>query len=203
MKSVKPKPSVEKLNAAYKAARARDPECRSFVVNGIEYRLTTMPDAPELAWDVWVGSIRGDILVDKRDGGDLTRPIQTENGGYLYVSIAKKIAVSDPHFRRRVHQWVAHGHLGPPPFSNAIVGHLDYDGLTGNSAFSLTWSDPAMNRARRNGTAKLTPAGKVRPVSLNLRLVRRAQAKTGHRGQRLTKYVEKLIRQDLIKTKVA
>jgi hypothetical protein len=61
------------------------------------------------------------------------------------------------------------------------------------------WSDCAKNRARRNGTAKFTPAGKVRPLPLDLRLLRHTQAKTGHRGRRLSTYIEKLIRQDLVK----
>jgi hypothetical protein len=49
MKIIKPKPSIEKLNEAYRTALAQNPETASFVVDGVEYRRVTIPDAPELA----------------------------------------------------------------------------------------------------------------------------------------------------------
>jgi HNH endonuclease len=140
--------------------------------------------------------VGGDILVDKRDSRGLVRPAQTVNAGYLMISIA--VAISDPYVRRRVHSLVAYAFLGPPPAPSSIIEHLD-DNPQNRDLINLLYSTSATNRARRNGTAKFTPAGKVRPLPLDLRLVRRVQAKTGHKGQRLTKYVEELLRKDLKK----
>jgi hypothetical protein len=201
MKNSKPKPPLEKITAAYKSALAQNPAFSSFVVDGTEYRSATMPDAPALAWGI-IASSAGDVVVDKRDGGDLVRPDQTMNGGYLMVSIARKVPLADAYFRRRAHEWIAHAFLGPPPSLASIVEHLDDDG-TNNAAWNLVWSDCAKNRARRNGTAKFTPEGKVRQLPLDLRLIRRVQVRTGHKGQRLAKYIEKLIRKDLVKKNAA
>jgi hypothetical protein len=106
-------PPLNAVNAAFNDMRARDPESTGFLVDGIEFRRTTMIDAPALAWDVWVSEF-GDIVVDKKNGSELVRLTQTLNEGYLYVSVEKQQHGADPYLRRRVHEWVAHAYYGAP-----------------------------------------------------------------------------------------
>jgi hypothetical protein len=189
-------PPLHAVNAAYEA-RARDPECAGFIVDGIEYRLAKMIDAPALAWDVWVSEL-GDMVVDKKNGGELVRLKQTLNEGYLYVSVEKEEHGADPYLRRRVHEWVAHAFHGPPPEPDSIVEHLD-DDSTNNDFRNLAWSDQVRNRARRtaNGRSGYTPPGKLRNVLLNIRVVRLIRDRTGFKGRKLSTYLEQLILSDL------
>jgi hypothetical protein len=190
-------PPLTSVNAAFLDARSRDPDADGFLVDGIEYRLTVMSDAPPLAWSVWVSEF-GDIVVDKNDGAELIRPAQTLNEGYVYVSIKKQRPGADPYLRRRVHEWVAFGYHGKPPTPDAIVEHLD-DDQSRNHARNVSWSTPVLNRARRteNDRAGVTPPGKLRNVLLNIRVVRLIRERTGFKGRKLSGYVERLILADL------
>jgi hypothetical protein len=190
-------PPLTSVNAAFLDARSRGPDAEGFLVDGIEYRLTLMSDAPPLAWSVWVSEF-GDIVVDKNDGAELIRPTQTLNEGYVYVSIKRRQPGADPYLRRRAHEWVAHAFHGPPPTHDAIVEHLDDDPIH-NDFRNLAWSDQIMNRARRtaNGRAGITPPGKLRNILLNIRIVRLIRDRTGFKGRKLSTYVEQLILADL------
>jgi hypothetical protein len=190
-------PPLNIVNAAIYGARTRDPECEGFLADGIEYRLTSMADAPPIAWQVFVSEF-GDIVVDKNDCADLVRPAQTLNEGYLYCSILKLVPGADPYLRRRAHEWVAHAFLGPPPEPDSIVEHLD-DDATNNDYRNLAWSDQISNRARRtaNSRSGITPPGKLRNVLLNIRVVRLIRERTGFKGRKISAYVEQLILADL------
>jgi hypothetical protein len=190
-----PPPNV--VNVAFLEARARDPETEGFLVDGVEYRQTVMSDAPPLAWQVWVSEF-GDIVLDKNDGGDLIRPAQTMNEGYLYCSVLKQRPGADPYLRRRAHEWVAWAFHGEPPAPEAVVEHLD-DDATNNDYRNLAWSDQTSNRARRtaNSRSGTTPPGKLRTVLLNIRVVRLIRERTGFKGQKISAYVEQLILADL------
>jgi hypothetical protein len=166
-------------------------------VDGIEYRRTVMIDQPPLAWDVWV-SENGDVVVDKGEARDLVRLTQTLNMGYRYVSVLRRQPGADPYLRRRVHEWVAWAYHGPPPSPDSIVEHLD-DDPSNNTAVAVIWSDQITNRARRtaNDRTGTVPPGKLRNVLLNLRVVRLIRERTGHKGRKLSTYVERLILADL------
>jgi hypothetical protein len=192
------RPPLPAVSQALAAARARDPTCTWFTVGRMEYRLATMPNEPPLEWTVWAGSIAGDIVVEKASGR-LVRPAQTMNEGYRVVSIAKATPFrGDRYLRRRVHEWIAHAFLGPPPTPDAIVEHLNDQGGT-NDAINLIWSTSSTNRKRKtaNDRAGLAPDGKVRKLPLSLNLVRQLQQRTGCRGQTLIAHVEDLIAREL------
>jgi hypothetical protein len=155
----------DEVIAAYNAARACDPACTSFTIRHVEYRRVTIPDAPLLAWSVSVSNIDGDVFVDKRDGNDPVRPVQTEIEGYLIVSILRAAPTGpDNYFRRRVHFLVAHAFIGPPSPGSLLVEHLDDDGRR-NDADNLIWSDQARNRARKatNDLTGFTPSSARSP----------------------------------------
>ncbi len=181
------------LSAALAAARRADAETPKFVVDQTEYRLTTLPDEPPLAWDVWVGA-QGDIVVDKRAGNGLVRPAQTLNEGYLMISIKRLDARPEDSFlRRRCHEWVANAFHGPPPSRDAIVEHLN-DQPDDNREENLCWSRHAENRASRTANrGKAVPDGKVRKVPISLKLIRELQAHTRLKGRGLAAFIEQVI----------
>lgn len=186
------KPAVVELEGALDEARAACAETKHFTLNGREYRATVLPDEPPLAWTVWV-SDDGDIVVDKRAAKGLCRPAQSVNDGYLMVSIRRADARAEDSFlRRRVHEWVAHAFLGPPPHSSSIVEHIN-DLPGDNRALNLRWSSHATNRAQRTANKGGSSTGKVRKVPISLSLIRQLQVLTGLRGRALVERIEQAI----------
>lgn len=172
----------------------------AFVRDGIAYRQVELEE-DYVAWAVYAGA-DGDVLVDKRDGNGVVRPCQTWVDGYLMTSIRR---TDGRYAQRRTHQLVARAFLGPPPSSEHIVDHID--GFPShNGADNLRWVTPKENRENRTRhmrRRRRSARGRTRMLPISVCTAAKVQERTGLKGRRLYRWVDRVLKKSVRTTKYA
>lgn len=130
------------------------PQQPRFIHQGMEFRIATFRDAPELCWTVYAG-VDGSVVVYKRDRQrwEKLRPT-LKNHGYYFVSIAK---AGGGYYQPYVQQVILNAFRGPPPTPSSVGKHQN-DDPSDNSLANLSWGTKSENAReahahRRHGSS--------------------------------------------------
>lgn len=190
-----------RLHDRWKRAGAppRDPG-GAFVRDGVAFRMVEF-GGEDVPWVVYAGG-DGDVLVDKRDGGGLVRPRKTWNDGYLMVSVRR---TDGRYVQRRVHDLVARAFLGPPPSPEHIVDHVNGNPEQ-NDIRNLRWAtqqENRQNRTRHMRRHRRSTRGRTRMLPVAVGAVADVQQRTGLKGRRLYRWVDRVLKKSVRTMKYA